>query len=147
MSTANRGVNIGPPRFKIAVHAIIWLASNGGILSSAMIASQVDSHATFLRRVMQTLTSSGLVESKGGREGGYILRKHHDQITLGEIYTAVNNVAIQSEADVDCGEVGEAGAQMDAELERILQEAEQRTIEYLQKYTITDVMKRVEFFK
>jgi Rrf2 family transcriptional repressor of oqxAB len=144
MSNANRGVNIGPPRFKIAVHAIIWLANNGGILSSAMIASQVDSHATFMRRVMQTLTSSGIVESKGGREGGYILRKHPDQITLGEIYCAVNSGAIPSEGDVDCGE---AGVQMDVELERILHEAEQQTIEYLQKYTISDVMNRVEFFK
>jgi Rrf2 family transcriptional regulator, repressor of oqxAB len=144
MSTANRGVNIGPPRFKIAVHAVIWLANNGGILSSAMIASQVDSHATFMRRVMQTLTSAGIVESKGGREGGYILRKHPDQITLGEIYSAVNSGANQSDDDVNCGE--KASDQLDVELERILHEAERRTIEYLQEYTISDVMNRVEFF-
>jgi Rrf2 family transcriptional repressor of oqxAB len=37
MSTANRGVNIGPPRFKIAVHSIVWLAKSGGVLSSVMI--------------------------------------------------------------------------------------------------------------
>ncbi|WP_307343937.1 Rrf2 family transcriptional regulator [Caldalkalibacillus uzonensis] len=30
------------------------------------------------------LASAGIVESKGGREGGYILRKPADQITLGE---------------------------------------------------------------
>jgi Rrf2 family transcriptional regulator, repressor of oqxAB len=145
MSTANRGVNIGPPRFKIAVHALIWLAKNGVILSSAMLACQVDSHATFMRRVMQTLTSAGIVESKGGREGGYILRKRPDQITLGEIYSAMNSGAIESEVDLVCGE--EVSAQLDVELERILHEAEQRTIEYLQQYTISDVMNRVEFFK
>jgi Rrf2 family transcriptional repressor of oqxAB len=70
MSTANRGVNIGPPRFKIAIHSIVWLAKSGSILSSAMIADQVDSHATFMRRVMQALAAAGIVESKGGREGG-----------------------------------------------------------------------------
>jgi Rrf2 family transcriptional repressor of oqxAB len=143
MSTAKRGVNIGPPRFKIAVHAIVWLAKSGSILSSAMIANQVDSHATFMRRVMQSLAAAGIVESKGGREGGYILRKPADQITLGEIYSAVSTGPAEPEFDVKCGEVGE---QLDMELEKILHEAEQRTIEYLRQYTIKDVMNRVEFF-
>ncbi|RAP76051.1 RrF2 family transcriptional regulator [Paenibacillus montanisoli] len=144
MSTASRGVNIGPPRFKIAVHSIVWLAKSSCILSSAMIADQVDSHATFLRRVMQALAAAGLVESKGGREGGYSLRKPADQITLGEIYAAVSNGTSEPEMDVDCGEAGE---QLDAELERILLESEQQTIAYLRQFTITDVMNRVEFFK
>lgn len=143
MSSANRGVNIGPPRFKIAVHSIVWLAKSGSILSSAMIANQVNSHATFMRRVMQALATSGIVESKGGREGGYILRKSADQITLGEIYAAVSTGSIEPEYNVDCGEAGE---QLDVELEKILHEAEQRTIDYLRQYTIANVMNRVEFF-
>jgi Rrf2 family transcriptional repressor of oqxAB len=143
MSTANRGVNIGPPRFKIAVHSIVWLAKSGSVLSSAMIANQVDSHATFMRRVMQALATAGIVESRGGREGGYILRKPADQITLGEIYNAVSTGSAEPEIDVDCGEAGE---QLDVELEKILYEAELRTIDYLRQYTIEDVMNRVEFF-
>ncbi|MGG3737794.1 RrF2 family transcriptional regulator [Aeribacillus pallidus] len=143
MSTANRGVNIGPPRFKIAVHAIVWLAKSGSILSSAMIANQVDSHATFMRRVMQSLVAAGIVESKGGREGGYILRKPADQITLGEIYSAVSTGPVEPDFDIDCGE---AAKQLDKELEKILYEAEQRTIDYLRQYTIADVMNRVDFF-
>ncbi|GGH22312.1 RrF2 family transcriptional regulator [Paenibacillus segetis] len=144
MSTANRGVNIGPPRFKIAVHSIVWLAKSNGILSSAMIANQVNSHATFMRRVMQALTTAGIVESKGGREGGYILRKSADEITLGEIYSAVSSESGDLELKVDCGGAGE---QLDVELEKILYEAEQKTIDYLSNYTITDVMNRIDFFE
>lgn len=143
MSNASRGVHIGPPRFKIAVHSIVWLAKSGSILSSASIADQVDSHATFMRRVMQALSAADIVESRGGREGGYILRKTADQITLGEIYNAVSTGSGEPEVDVDCGEAGE---QLDAELEKILIEAEQRTIDYLREYTIADVMSRVEPF-
>ena len=142
MSTANRGV-IGPPRFKIAVHSIVWLAKSGSILSSAMIACQVHSHATFMRRVLQSLTTAGIVESKGGRDGGYILRKPADQITLGEIYTAVSTGSDEPGFDDVCGEAGE---QLDTELDKILYEAEQRTIDYLRQYTIADVMNRVQFF-
>jgi Rrf2 family transcriptional repressor of oqxAB len=143
MSIVSRGVNIGPPHFKIAVHAIVWLAKSGSMLSSAMIANQVDSHATFMRRVMQSLASAGIVESKGGREGGYILRKPAHLITLGEIYSAVSTGSAESDFAVDCGEAGE---QLDVELEKILQEGEQRTIDYLGQYTIADVMNRIEFF-
>jgi Rrf2 family transcriptional regulator, repressor of oqxAB len=143
MSTASRGINIGPPRFKIAVHSIVWLAKSGSILSSAMIANHVDSHATFLRRVMQALVADGIVESRGGREGGYILRKSTEQITLGEIYSAVQMESAEPEVDGNCGE---AAGQLDVELEKILYEAEQQTIDYLRKYTIADVMNRVEFF-
>lgn len=108
-----------------------------------MIACQVHSHATFMRRVMQALANAGIVESRGGREGGYILRKAADQITLGEIYSAVSTGPSETEFDVPCGEAGE---QLDVELGKILQEAEQQTIEYLKKYTIANVMDRVDFF-
>lgn len=143
MSTANKGIDFGPPHFKIAVHAIVWLAKSGGILSSAMIASQVDSHATFLRRVLQALSSAGIVESKGGREGGYILKKDPTSLTLGNIYDAVNVGGGDPIEEVDCGKAGEF---LDLELEKILYETEQHTIQYLHQFTIECVMSRVDFF-
>ena len=130
--------------YKIAVHAIVWLANSGCLLSSANIASMVDSHPTFMRRVMQSLADVGIVESKGGREGGYKLRRRAEEITLGDIYSAVSLCCTES---VESSECGEAGVQLDAELEKILVEAEQRTIEYLGQFTIAQVMDRVEFFK
>ncbi|PWV97965.1 BadM/Rrf2 family transcriptional regulator [Paenibacillus cellulosilyticus] len=144
MSTVNRGVNIGPPRFKLAVHALIWIASNGGLLSSATIARQVESHATFMRRVMQSLAAAGIVTSKSGREGGYLLSKQVECITLGEVYKAVS---LRSVGGLLEGNDGEAVAQLDQELNGILREAEKRAIDYLQQYTISDVMNRIDFFK
>ena len=145
MSTASsRGVHIGPPRLKIAIHAIVWLAKSGSMLSSATIASQVDSHATFMRRVMQSLSNAGIVESKGGRDGGYLLKKSASDITLGDIYEAISTCPSETEIDVDCGEAGE---QLDVELEKILEEAQLKAIEYLRCYTIAQLMERVQFFK
>ncbi|MBW7455113.1 RrF2 family transcriptional regulator [Paenibacillus sepulcri] len=143
MSTANKRIDFGPPHFKIAIHAVVWLAQSRGILSSAMIASQVDSHATFLRRVLQALASAGIVESKGGREGGYILKKDTAALTLGDIYDAVNTGGKEPAQEADCGEAGEF---LDLELEKILHNAEQNTIEYLHQFTIDHVMSKVDFF-
>ncbi|KKD54823.1 MULTISPECIES: RrF2 family transcriptional regulator [Paenibacillus] len=149
MSTASRGVYIGPPRLKIAIQAIVWLAKSGSMISSALIARQVDSHATFIRRVMQSLNNAGIVESKGGREGGYFLRKSSAEITIGDIYEAIRSISNDAEIKVDCGDDGEKldVEKLDVELEKILQEAELKTIEYLRSYTIAQLMDRVRFFK
>ncbi|WP_168122331.1 Rrf2 family transcriptional regulator [Paenibacillus sp. HB172176] len=145
MSTANRGINVGPPRFKIAVHSLVWLAKSGGLLSSAMIASQVQSHATFMRRVLQVLSVAGIVESRGGREGGYQLKKCPNEITLGEVYCAVRTSPSDSECGAEAGsECGTIGGLLDVELEKILEETERKTIEHLRQYTIADVVERID---
>jgi Rrf2 family transcriptional regulator, repressor of oqxAB len=145
MVNTNRGTPIGPPRFAVAVHALVWLTQSGGVLSSAMIASQVNSHATFLRRVLQTLAHAGLVEAREGRDGGYTLGRASNSITLADVYMAVRSECMgqEEEEEVVCDKAGE---QLDMVLEKLMSAAEQQSIAYLRQYTIDDVMSRVEFF-
>lgn len=98
---------------------------------------------------MQSLNNAGIVESKGGREGGYFLRKSSAEITIGDIYEAIRSISNDAEIKVDCGDDGEKldVEKLDVELEKILQEAELKTIEYLRSYTIAQLMDRVRFFK
>lgn len=156
MSLASRGVYIGPPRLKTAIHAVVWLAKSGDMISSALIANQVDSHATFIRRLMQSLNNAGIVDSKGGREGGYFLKKPATDITLGDIYEAINNDPTEAklksvtpeQLNIDCEQPDKRldGEQLDIELEKILQQAEWNTIEYLRDYSIAELIQRVRFF-
>lgn len=151
MSVADKGIDFGPPHFKIALHVLVRLARNNSITSSAVIAGQVDSHATFLRRVMQALAMAGIVESRGGREGGYLLRKSASLLTLGEIYEAVHpgrrNCCGGETLKAPSSECGEAGILLDQELERILHEAEANTVRYLNQFTLEQVMCRIPYFK
>lgn len=134
----NRIDQITKPRFRIAVHVLTWLAQSGGVVSSSAIASQVNSHATFLRRVLACLTRSGLVDAKEGRDGGYSLRKSHEHLTLADIYVAIQDEReAEEKEELDCGEVGR---QLDVALETIMDGAEQQLIDYLSKYTLADVM-------
>lgn len=151
MNSSNRGSQIGPPRFAIAVHVLTWLAKSGSFLSSASIASEVNSHATFLRRVLATLVQSGLVEAREGRDGGYSLRLPADRITLADIYMAVKSepceAAVKPDSceaveNVDCGN---EGAQLDRTLEHIMNEADLLTVEYLKKYSIADLIQGIDF--
>ncbi|GIO57469.1 MULTISPECIES: RrF2 family transcriptional regulator [Paenibacillus] len=130
---SNRSVQIGPPRFATAVHALILLAKCEGMLSSAAIACDVQSHATFLRRVLAQLTHSGMVEAREGRNGGYYLKRRPDQITLADIYLAVKSDCCEQEVQEQCA----SGQQ---KLEAIMGEVQNQTIELLKQHTLADLM-------
>ncbi|OXM84320.1 RrF2 family transcriptional regulator [Paenibacillus rigui] len=131
----NRINQIGPPRFRVATHILIRLAKDRGFLSSAAIACEVHSHATFLRRVLASLAQAGIVETREGRDGGYGLKLPAEQITLGDIYIAVKGDCQQQPMEACAGIV-----QLDQALETIMEAADQQTIEYLRKYTILDLV-------
>lgn len=145
MSASSRAGGIAPPRFGVAVHILVWLARTEGICPSAEIASQVQSHSTFLRRVLAPLVQAGIVEAREGREGGYLLGRSADSITLGEVYTAVKTAAAHAtegpDGDPDCGTAGE---QLDLALGVILDQAEEQVVDFLSRHTIADLARKVE---
>ncbi|MBB3113863.1 Rrf2 family protein [Paenibacillus phyllosphaerae] len=134
----NKSSQIGPPRFRIAVHILVQLAQGGTFLSSASIACAVNSHATFLRRILASLAQAGIVEAKEGREGGYGLKLPADQITLGEVYLALRSEETECKEsnNEDCAQA----EKIDHILGTIIEQADQQTIAYLRKYTIQDMM-------
>jgi Rrf2 family transcriptional repressor of oqxAB len=138
MNSSNRGSQIGPPRFAIAVHILVWLARSESFLSSTAIADQVKSHATFMRRVLATLAQSGIVEAREGRDGGYSLKMPAEGITLADVYLAVKcEGPSDSEDNVECGAEGE---ELDQALLEIMNEADRHTIEYLRGHTIASLL-------
>ncbi len=56
---------------------------------SAYVASSVNTHAVFLRRILGELVAAGLVDAREGRAGGYRLARPADEITLADVYRAV----------------------------------------------------------
>jgi Rrf2 family transcriptional repressor of oqxAB len=147
MSNINQ---MGPARFGIAIHALIWLDHTGAVLSSVTIANQVNSHATFLRRVMALLAQNGIVDSREGRDGGYYLIIPADKLTLDKIYIAVKGSDSDGEETIDCSEARkeidyDAGKKLDSNLKAVMLKVEQKTIEVLQQYTLSDLVKDIDF--
>ncbi|WCT55202.1 Rrf2 family transcriptional regulator [Paenibacillus kyungheensis] len=129
---------IGPARFSVAVHALAGLASNGGTLSSAMLAAQVHSHPTFLRRILATLASHKIVDTREGRDGGYTLRMPADQLTLSAIYLAIRiEQPIHELSNADGIQDSQKANQR---LSNIMKGAEQQVIDYLQQFTLADII-------
>lgn len=73
----------------MAVHALAVLAQAEQGYPSAYIASSVNTHAVFLRRILRDLVAAGLVDAREGRTGGYRLARPASRITLADVYRAV----------------------------------------------------------
>ena len=80
-------------RFVVAVHVMSLLAHYGknGPVCSAVIAKSVDTNPVVIRRLMSQLESSSLVASTSGRAGGFLLARSAEEISLAEIYQAVED--------------------------------------------------------
>lgn len=142
-TSINRSNQIGPPRFSIAIHSLVWLARSGKLLTSSKMASQVSSHPTFLRKVLSQLAGAGIVGTKEGRDGGYSLKIPAERLTLGDVYEAVRpECLICSDNVPECEGIIK---QMDNALEEIVNEAELELIKKLKQYTLEQFMQKIDF--
>jgi Rrf2 family protein len=73
----------------MAAHALAVLARSPVGYPSAYVASSVNTHAVFLRRILGDLVAAGLVEAREGRTGGYRLARPAERITLADVYRAI----------------------------------------------------------
>jgi Rrf2 family transcriptional repressor of oqxAB len=140
----NRVNQIGPARFGIAVHVLIYLAFTGKVLSSVTIANQVNSHATFVRRVLALLAQAGIVDSREGRDGGYFLIIPADKLTIADIFIAVKQDEC-NEGKEESLECSVAKKQLDDNLKELMTEVDVKTVEVLKQYTLSYLMRDMSF--
>ncbi len=78
-------------QFSIAVHLLAGLACRRGqCTTSANLAASVNTSHSFVRRVLAKLSRSGLVETATGKAGACWLAKDANNISLLDIYQAVD---------------------------------------------------------
>lgn len=77
-------------RFAIAVHTLALMANHADSpLKSESIACLVKTNAVVIRRLLPELAKAGLVETHAGAHGGSRLKRQPEEISLWEIYQAV----------------------------------------------------------
>ncbi|WP_373505561.1 Rrf2 family transcriptional regulator [Aestuariivirga sp.] len=80
-------------RFIVAVHAMSVLArfTGKGPVCSALVAESVHTNPVVIRRLMTELEKVNLVRSVAGRSGGFELNRDAGEITLADVYFAVED--------------------------------------------------------
>lgn len=78
-------------RFPIAVHSLLAIAyvDDKKKMTSTVIAESTGSNAVIIRNIFADLKRSGLIYSSSGKSGGVTLAKEAKDISLWEIYCAV----------------------------------------------------------
>lgn len=80
----------GNTRFAASVHMLAYLAyRQGSAVPSAEIASSVDTHPVVIRRLLSALVKARLVTAQKGAAGGFSLAIPAENISLRDIYRAV----------------------------------------------------------
>jgi len=74
----------------LALHSVVLLAANGKrVISTRDIAAALEVSEAHLSKVLQRLAKTGLVRSVRGPKGGFAVSKPGDEITLLEVYEAI----------------------------------------------------------
>ena len=122
-----------------ALRAVIHLADEEGRdrpCSVAEIASRERIPRQFLEKIVQELIHGGLVRSRRGPHGGYVLARPAERVTFRDVIEAVEgpislNACVGDHAD--CFLIGTCG------MERVWREGQRRVMELFEKTTIADV--------
>lgn len=126
-------------RFATGVHALALLASEPDVLqTSDDVAGKLNTNPVVIRRVFSLLHQAGLVDSQKGPHGGSRLAKSAKQITLAEIYSALDGGELFHTASFD----GTDNGKMRSRLRGVFAGAEAALREELGRTTLNDLVKK-----
>ena len=76
------------------LQAVLYLAvrSKGEVVSSDEIAKKLGIPKEFISKILQSLTESGIVDSRKGKAGGFFLAKDPSLISLIDIVAAIDGL-------------------------------------------------------
>ncbi|UEG51740.1 Rrf2 family transcriptional regulator [Mucilaginibacter daejeonensis] len=132
-------------RFQIAVHILTLLyAAQGELLSSEYMAGSVNVNPALIRKELSALIKAGLVASKEGKNGGYYLGKPAHQITMAQVYDAVDPKAILGQARNMPNPACTIGKQINGYFKVMDDEVQQAVRDRLNTQTLDTFYKRFE---
>jgi Rrf2 family protein len=126
-------------RFPIALHILTLLSKTGDeLMSSDYIAGSININPALARKEISNLRNLGLISSKEGKSGGYVLAKASTQITLADVYQAVKNQPVLGSAkntpNPDCP----VGKQINKKLDELYDDLDKTLLKKLGSITIED---------
>ena len=131
-------------RFAIATHALAVLAQDSEGHSSDHVATSINTHPVFLRRVMSLLCKAGIVEAREGRGGGYRLAQPAFRIKLSDVYQAVMPEGAIAESPCEPNAKCCIGAGIRAAFNETAAAGNEGLLRGLSRQTVADVARRAE---
>ncbi|WP_026693961.1 RrF2 family transcriptional regulator [Peribacillus kribbensis] len=131
--------------YTIAVHSLLYLAYlPDHMASSEEIARNVCTNPARIRKVMSCLRKHGMVNTREGVGGGYILNGLPAEISLGRIYHSVSYGTLKPNwCSGDPLETCPVSSHTQEVMDEILSEAEKHYEEYLTTISLQNVLEKI----
>ncbi len=132
-------------RFAVAVHSAGMIAfGDRMVVTSEAIARSVGTNPVVVRRVCGMLVKAGLVEVKKGQNGGALLTRPAEKITLGEIYRAVEQETVLPVPELSGKHPCAIGKRVGPVLRVFFGRAENCMLKQLDRTRLSDVIAAVQ---
>jgi Rrf2 family protein len=111
-------------KLEYACRALVQLAKRyegSGVTSIEELANLEKIPAKYLAQILSELRNGGLVESRRGKQGGYLLARSPDQISIFDVISLIESEMFSESSRVS-GDSGEAIAKAWAEIQERFEE-------------------------
>ncbi len=126
-------------RFATGMHTLVLLARHPNQLhSSESIAAKLRTNAVVIRRILAQLQLADLVRNHKGPSGGSELVRPAEEITLADVYCAIEHSSVFNDANVR----GSDAKRITGELRRVLSLAEQALLASLGEVSVQQIVQR-----
>ena len=136
---------------KYGLRALLALAKrrNQELMLIADLAEQEGIPKKFLELILLELKNTGILQSKKGKGGGYLLRKKPEAISLGDVIRALDGplAALPCVSQMAHRPCDECGDEKTCGLRAVMQEVRDATATILDGTTIADVVRRTELLE
>ncbi|MGW3245455.1 Rrf2 family transcriptional regulator [Streptomyces sp. NPDC001070] len=133
-------------RMTIAVHVLTWMSldrQNNEVATSERIAGSVNTNPVVIRRCLGDLRRAGLVESRRGAGAGWVLAREPAEITLLEVYLAVEGGGLFGMHSTPPNSECSVGFGIQPALQRVYSGLESQMQQELSQTTIAGVLRDV----
>jgi len=132
-------------QFSIAVHIMAGLGYEAGAdMTSSSLAKSVNTCPSFVRRILAKLSKAGLVHTTIGKAGACTLAKKASEISLFDIYVAVDAPKVFAIHSYDVQKPCAVSCNIKTALERVLGKTQLSVEESLKGITLEEVISDVK---
>ena len=120
------------------MRAVLYLAEKGSICSSREVADEMSIPRDYLIQLAQLLRNARIVHARPGKNGGYSLVKDASEISMLDIFNALQNDRLRAER-----KEGEDASDLLQDITAACSAVEREMEEYMSSITLQNMIERI----
>ena len=120
------------------MRAVLYLAEKGSICSSREVADEMSIPRDYLIQLAQLLRNAGIIHARPGKNGGYSLAKEASEISMLDIFNALQNDRLRAER-----KEAEDASDLLQDVTAACSAVEREMEEYMSSITLQNMIERI----